>query len=183
MMSKPYINLKPTKIVSSIAMKFLALSLLTSFQVLALDSDKTADFILQGDNFVNLPEVKGGVSKIKYWDNITIEQGTLKIKADEAIIYNDKDGISKVELTGTPVDMEQFIDSEFGKLEVQAQKVDFLINKDLLIMTKDVHIKSKIQGEMTGEKITMNLKSKEIKGEKAENKRVKLILKPKSKSN
>ncbi len=44
-------------------------------------------------------------------------------------------------------------------------------------MTGNVSIKSKIQGEMTGEKITMNLKTKEIVGAKSGDKRVRLVIK------
>ncbi len=146
----------------------------------SLDSDKNADFVLEGDNFKNLPAVNNGVSKIKYWGNVAIEQGTLKINADDAVIYNGKEGISKVVLTGKPVKLQQIVDAEFGKLDVKADKIDFMVIDDLLLLTGQVAIKSKIQGEMRGEKITMNLKTKEIKGIKSENKRVKLIIKPKS---
>ena len=160
---------------------FIFLLVFTVFSVEALDSDKLADFILEGDNFKNLPEVVGGMTKIRYWGNVSIQQGTIKIKSDEAIIFNSDNGIEKVILTGHPVEMEQVIDSDFGKIDVKAYKIDFMIKEDLLLMTGNVIIRSKIQGEMSGEKITMNLKTKEIKGVKSENKRVKLIIKPKSK--
>ena len=149
--------------------------------VYALDSDKNAEFVLDGDNFINLPEVISGITKIKFWGNVSIQQGTLKIKSEEAVVFSGKDGVSKVVLTGAPVTMEQIIDAEFGKINVKANKIDFMLEKDLLLMSGDVVIKSKIQGEMRGEKITMNLKTKEIKGVKSENKRVKLIIKPRSK--
>jgi lipopolysaccharide transport protein LptA len=149
---------------------------------MALDSDKEADFLLEGDNFKNLPVVKDGLTQIKYWGNISIQQGTLKIKSDEAMIFNSNEGVSKVHLTGNPVTMEQIIDVEFGKIDVVAKDIDFRVTDDLLIMTGDVRIKSKVQGEMRGEKITMNLKTKEIKGEKSQNQRVKLIIKSKKNS-
>ncbi|MBL4660507.1 MAG: hypothetical protein JKY19_09125 [Alcanivoracaceae bacterium] len=149
--------------------------------VMSLESDKMADFVLEGDNFKNLPEVSAGMTKIKYWGNVSIEQGSLKIMSNDAIIYNGDNGIVKVILTGRPVKMEQIIDAEFGKIDVKARKIDFMVQDELLLLTGDVVIKSKIQGEMSGEKITMNLKTKEIKGVKSENKRVKLIIKPRLK--
>ena len=155
--------------------------ILFSQNLMALDSDKQADFTLEGDNFKNLPVVKEGLTQIKYWGNISIEQGTLNIQSDEAIIFNNKEGISKVYLTGQPVTMEQFVDVDFGKIEIVANNIDYRVTEDLLIMTGGVVIKSKIQGEMRGEKITMNLKTKEIKGEKSENQRVKLIIKSQNK--
>jgi lipopolysaccharide transport protein LptA len=148
---------------------------------MALDSDKQADFVLEGDNFKNLPQVADGLTKIKYWGHVAIEQGTLKIKADEAVIFSGNDGITKVELRGNPVTMEQIIDAEFGKLDVTAKKIDFMVKDDFLYMTGEVVLVSKIQGEMSGEKITMNLKTNEIRGVKSENKRVKLVIKPRSK--
>lgn len=158
----------------------LAICLLMSNYLFALDSDKKADFILDGDNFKNLPEVKAGVTQIKYWGHVSIEQGTLKINADEAVIFNTKKGISKIVLTGNPATMEQMIDAEYGKINVRANSIDFMKLKDLLVMKGDVVVMSRIQGEMSGEEITMNLKTKEIQGRKSNNKRVRLIIKPNS---
>lgn len=148
---------------------------------IALESDKAVDFVLEGDNFKNLPVLKSGFTQVKFWDNVYIEQGTLKINADQAILFKDKDGISEVVLTGSPVTMEQFIDVEFGKIDVKAKKIQYKINDDMIFMTGDVFINSKVQGEMSGEKISMNLKTNEIKGVKSENKRVRLVIKPQSK--
>ncbi|MCF6287774.1 MAG: lipopolysaccharide transport periplasmic protein LptA [Proteobacteria bacterium] len=175
-MSKPFI-----KQFNSILVLVLVLVLvLTSTAVLALKTDKQEDFILEGDNFKNLPAVNNGDTQIKYWGNVAIEQGTLKIKSNEAIIYNSSQGISKVVLTGKQVTLEQFIDAQYGKINVTADRIDFMIKDDMLLMSGNVSIKSKIQGEMSGEKITMNLKTKEISGVKSENTRVRLIIKPKN---
>lgn len=180
-MSKPFIKqLISLKLLN----KFLLLSLiLPSTSVLALKTDKEADFILDGDNLKNLPMVKDGETQVKFWGNVSIDQGTLKIKANEAIVFNDKDGILKVVLTGNQVRMEQFIDVQYGKINVKANRIDFMIKDDLLLMTGSVVIKSKVQGEMHGEKITMNLKTKEISGVKSENTRVRLIIKSNKSSN
>jgi lipopolysaccharide export system protein LptA len=150
-----------------------------SLNVFALETDKQADFVLDGDNFKNLPAVKDGLTKIKFWGNVVAEQGTLKIKADSAVVYSGDNGISKVLLTGKQVNMEQFIDVEFGKIDVKADTIDFRVNEDILYMSGSVVIESKVQGVMSGDKISMNLKTKEIKGVKTENKRVRLIIKPK----
>jgi len=162
---------------------YLLIMVLMTFStgILALDSDKEAEFSLEGDNFKNSPAIEGGLTQIKYWGNVSINQGTLKINSDDAIVFNDSDGVSKVLLTGKPVTMEQIVDVEFGKIDIVANEIDFRVAEDMLYMSGSVLIKSKIQGEMSGEKITMNLKTKEIKGEKSDNQRVKLIIKPKSK--
>ena len=179
-MSKQYTKLIIIKLKNKYQLLTMMIAMfLFSGNLMALDSDKLADFLLEGDNFKNLPVVKDKLTQIKYWGNISIQQGTLKIKSDEAIIFNDKDGVAKVYLTGSPVTMEQIVDVEFGKINIVANDIDFRVSDDLLIMTGSVIIKSKIQGEMRGEKITMNLKTKEIKGEKSENQRVKLIIKSK----
>jgi lipopolysaccharide transport protein LptA len=162
--------------------RYLFLLMIVSLNVMALDSDKQADFILEGDNLKNLPAVNDGVTQIKFWGNVSIEQGTLKIKSSDALVFNDNQGIIKVVLTGAPVRMEQMIDAKFGKIDVKANRIDYLIKEDMLLMQGSVTINSKIQGEMSGEKITMNLKTKEIRGVKDENKRVKLVIKPKPKS-
>lgn len=162
-------------------MSLLTASLLLSSQLFALDSDNKADFVLDGDNLKNFPEVKAGVTQVKFWGNVTIEQGTLKINADEAVVFKTNKGISKIVLTGNPVIMEQVMDAEYGKINVRAKRIDFMKIKDLLIMKGDVVVKSKIQGEMSGEEMTMNLKTKEIQGKKSDNKRVRLIIKPNSK--
>ncbi|MCF6319075.1 MAG: lipopolysaccharide transport periplasmic protein LptA [Proteobacteria bacterium] len=170
-----------TKTKSMIHGLLLILMVFVSTCTLALESDKKADFVLDADHFKNLPVVKSGLTQIKFWDNVYLHQGTLKINADQAIVYNGKDGISEVVLTGSPVTMEQFIDVEFGKIDVRAKKIEYKIKDDMIFMTGDVFINSKVQGEMSGEKISMNLKTNEIKGVKSENKRVRLVIKSQSK--
>ncbi len=144
----------------------------------ALKSDKEADFELDADNFLNLPQVKDGITRVKFWDNVAIQQGTLKIHADEAVVFKGKDGLEKIKLKGDPIQMEQFIDASYGKINIKAQRIDFMMKDDMLLMTGDVIISSKIQGQMHGEKISMNLKTKEIKGIKSEdsNNRVRLVI-------
>jgi len=155
----------------------LIISVLSCNHLFALESDKQADFELEGDNFKNLPEVKAGLTQIKYWGNVAIQQGTLRIYADDAVIFNNKQGIMKIILTGNPAKMEQIIDAEYGKVNIQANTINFLKKQDILKMTGNVMVKSRIQGTMTGEKIIMNLKTKEITGSKSDDKRVKLIIK------
>lgn len=177
-MLKQYINPEIKKINKSI----FTLLLLMSFNSMALESDKQADFNLLADDFKNLPEVKSGLTQVKFWGNVSIEQGTLIITADEAIVFNGNEGVFKVILTGNPVQLEQFIDVEFGKIDVKAQTINYMVKDEMLLMTGDVVINSKVQGEMSGEKITMNLKTNEIKGSKSGNKRVKLVIKPRQQS-
>ena len=60
-MSKQYTNhQKHNKFI------FLLLIVLMIFssQIQALKSDKDADFVLLGDNFINLPEIKDGLSQM-----------------------------------------------------------------------------------------------------------------------
>jgi len=146
--------------------------------VCALESDKEADFELDADNLVNLPQLNNGVARVKFWDNVTIQQGTLKIKADEAVVYSGSDGMEKVLLKGSPIEMEQFIDASYGKINIKAKQIDFMMKDKMLLMSGNVIISSKIQGQMYGEKISMNLKTKEIKGMKSKDSdnRVRLVI-------
>ncbi len=169
-MLKPFT--KPLNKIPFLILLFMAIN------VSALESDKKADFQLDADNFLNLPQVENGVARVKFWDNVSIQQGTLKIKADQAVVYNGKDGIQKVILTGNPIKLEQFIDASYGKINIKAQKIDFMMKDDKLLMSGDVVISSKIQGQMHGEKISMDLKTKEIKGMKSKDSsnRVRLVI-------
>lgn len=163
------------KLSTKVQNKLLILLVLISQVSWALKSDKEQDFILDADN--NSAVLKSGQNLQKFWGNVVIQQGSLKINADSAMVENNKNGIQKIILTGAPVKMEQMIDSEYGKIDVRAKNIDYKVADDLLIMTGNVSIKSKIQGEMTGEKITMNLKTKEIVGAKSGDKRVRLVIK------
>ena len=146
--------------------------------VSALESDKKADFELDADNLENLPQLNNGVARVKFWDNVSIQQGTLKIKADEAVVFSNANGMEKVLLKGSPIEMEQFIDASYGKIHIKAKQIDFMMKDDMLFMSGNVIISSKIQGQMHGEKISMNLKTKEIKGMKSKdsNSRVRLVI-------
>ena len=111
----------------------LLLLILFGFNALGLDTDKQAELVLEADNFKNLPEVKAGVTQVKFWDNVFIQQGTLKINSEVAVVFNGKQGMSKIVLTGRPVKLEKFIDAEYGKINIKADTIDFMIKDDLLL--------------------------------------------------
>lgn len=142
----------------------------------ALESDKKEDFILDADN--NSAILKSGENQQKFWGNVVIQQGTMKISSDEAVVTQSKAGVNEITLTGKPVKMKQFIDEEYGNVDIKADKIVYLVSTDIIKMSGNVQVKSKIQGEMTGENITFNTKTKEIKGASSGDQRVRLIIRP-----
>ncbi len=99
------------KLSTKILSKLLILLLICQ-NSMALNSDKEQDFILDADN--NSAILKSGQNQQKFWGNVVIQQGTMKINADSAIVKNNKNGIQNIVLTGKPVKMEQIIDAEYG---------------------------------------------------------------------
>ena len=67
----------PTKTKQSLLKSTALALLLCTAHGFALDADKDEDFLLEGDNFKNLPEVVKGETKIKYWGHVVIGQGSI----------------------------------------------------------------------------------------------------------
>lgn len=110
--------------------------------------------------------------------NVTIEQGTLKIAADNitASLSADKK-INSVVATGRPATLQQMISKEQGLAKGQANKIDY--NAVSGIVTFSGQAKLTQQGaSFAGNSIRYSLKAGDVEANSGQGQRVELIFPP-----
>jgi lipopolysaccharide export system protein LptA len=140
----------------NLKVKCVVLLMLSAWQVKALDSDRTAKIVIQGPGCVS----KLKLNQTECQKGLTIEQGSLLIKSAYGLIHHADKGISRVEMKGRQVYMEQLMEDN-DKMVIKADEVDYHKAKDKVYLTGNVSITSAI-GVTTGEAIEFDLATQEI---------------------
>jgi len=140
----------------NLKVKCVVLLMLSAWQVKALDSDRTAKIVIQGPGCVS----KLKLNQTECQKGLTIEQGSLLIKSAYGLIHHADKGISRVEMKGQQVYMEQLMEDN-DKMVIKADEVDYHKAKDKVYLTGNVSITSAI-GVTTGEAIEFDLATQEI---------------------
>ena len=110
---------------------------------------------------------------------VTITQGTLEVKSDQAVIHRKNDEMSQVVLTGSPATLKQVNDNG-EPMNARAAKIVYTLDSDLVVLTGGVVIEQ-VRGNMRGESVTYDLKSGRLNGG-SPGSRVKMTILPKNKS-
>ena len=141
-----------------------SLFLITSGPLFALEADRKAKIVVQGPGCVS----KLKLNQTECKKGLTIEQGSMLIKATYGIIYHQDKGVQRVEMKGDQVYMEQMMD-DGDKMVIKANEMDYAKVENKVYLKGLVSITSSI-GVTTGEEIEFDLLSQEITavGEDAE---------------
>jgi lipopolysaccharide export system protein LptA len=110
---------------------------------------------------------------------VTITQGTLEVKSDQAVIHRKNDEMSQVVLTGSPATLKQVNDNG-EPMNARAAKIVYTLDSDLVVLTGGVVIEQ-TRGNMRGESVTYDLKTGRLNGGGGGG-RVKMTILPKNKS-
>jgi lipopolysaccharide export system protein LptA len=110
---------------------------------------------------------------------VTITQGTLEVKSDDATIHRKGGEISQVVLTGSPATLKQVNDNG-EPMNARAARIVYTLSSDLVVLTGGVVIEQP-RGNMRGESVTYDLKSGRLNGG-GNGGRVKMTILPKNKS-
>jgi lipopolysaccharide export system protein LptA len=109
--------------------------------------------------------------------NVNISQGSLQIKADNAVVSRVKGETVKVTLNGTPARMQQMNDN--GELmKASAKQIVYLLNAEQVSLLGNVII-DQPRGSMRGESIRYDIKSGRLTGG-GDGTRVQMRLEPKT---
>ena len=141
----------------------------------ALSSDKSKPVEVEADNF-HLDDAK----KVTiYTGDVIITQGSMVLEADKVTIYGKRGKTDKIIALGNPVKFKQQPDGNQKLIRGQAQRFEFLVPKDRLILLNKATL---WQGQNTfkSDRIVYDSKRSIVKaGSKDSNsKRVKIILEP-----
>jgi len=126
---------------------------------LALKSDREQGMDIEADSSV---AELGDTGKALLRGNVSIVQGTLKIRSDNATVERVAGEIRRAELEGAPARIEQDLDSG-GQMQARARKVDYDLVAEVLLLTGDVVV-TQPEGELRGERIRYDLKSGRLEG-------------------
>lgn len=109
---------------------------------------------------------------------VVITQGTLEIRADQAVIYSADGDPVRVVLTGKPVKLRQELDD--GKqMDAVANKVDYDLKTEIVVFTGAVTIRQP-SGSIAGERVVYNMKTGQVQGGGQDAGRVKIRIMPRN---
>ncbi len=108
--------------------------------------------------------------------NVHMTQGTLDIKADDAVITQAKGAISRALLKGSPIHMTQQ-DEDGASMTAVSRNLDYDLIKKTALFTGDVVI-TQPRGVMRGERVLYDIGTGQVTGG-GDGQRVKMHIEPK----
>ncbi|UTO05517.1 lipopolysaccharide transport periplasmic protein LptA [Moraxella sp. FZLJ2107] len=119
-----------------------------------------------------------------YSGNVTIEQGTLKIAADNLTVnLNTRNrSINSAVATGRPATMQQIITQEKGLAKGQANRIDYDAVSGIVTLTGNAKL-TQAGSSFSGNVIRYSLKDGDVEANGGQGRRVELIFPPNSDTN
>lgn len=115
-----------------------------------------------------------------YSGNVTIEQGTLKIAADNITLnLDDKRSIKTAVATGRPATMQQVVTKEKGLAKGQANKIDYNAATGIVTLTGNAKL-TQAGASFSGNTIRYSLKLGDVEANAGSGRRVELVFPPSS---
>ena len=152
----------------------LALALGTLAQ--ARESDRQQPMDVEADHSQTSTAANGTTH---LWGNVHSTQGTLEIKADDAVLTQTKGGISRAVLKGSPVYLKQ--DDEDGQpMTATSRNLDYDLVGKTAVFTGDVVI-TQPRGVMRGERVVYDIGTGQITSG-GDGSRVRMHIEPKAPS-
>lgn len=109
--------------------------------------------------------------------NVNITQGSLSVKADQAVIQRQNGDIVSVTLIGTPATLSQVADSG-EPMTASAQRIVYRLDNDIVLLTGNVEIVQP-RGTVRGETIRYDIGSGRLDGG-GDGSRVQMRIQPKA---
>lgn len=164
------------------------LHILATVALLALSSHSSPSLALSSDrqqpihissNSAQRNESKGITI---YTGAVEMNQGSLKILADEVVIHSTQNKISKIIATGTPAQYQQIPEENRPLITAKGDTIEYLINAERLQLTNNASLHQSDGTTMTGSKINYDIKASVVRAESSESvpsERIHMIIPPK----
>lgn len=147
----------------------------TSQHALALKSDRNQPIKIEADRV----EINEKTQISHYRGNVSMQQGSLKIKADEVIVYLKDGSLHQVSITGNPAHFEQVPDDRKELVKSRARQMEYFAKQQRLLLKQDAEV---IQGanQFRGDQIEYDTLTSTVKAQKdaASDSRVHAIIQP-----
>ena len=118
--------------------RILAISLLISLcsQAWALRSDRQQPIDIKADRV----EVDQKQQVSHYIGNVRLEQGSLKITADDVVVYLVDNKLHKIVITGNPARFEQQPENNREVVTSQANSMEYYAGKEQLLLKHNAEV-------------------------------------------
>lgn len=140
------------------ALLAIALSLLTA-PALARKADRDEPLDIKADGMQGVLDDDG---KATLSGNVEIEQGSMDVHADTAVVTRAAGDFKQVVFEGKPATLVQTND-DGTPMKAQATRIEYNVDSDIVILTGNVHVEQE-RGTLRGERVTYNLTTGELDG-------------------
>lgn len=115
----------------------------------------------------------------RWTHGVTITQGTLIIRADQADLHQTRGGdIARIVLRGSPATLRQELD-DGTPMNVRANQIDYNHQTEVAVFTGGVRVEQP-RGSMSGERVTYNMASGQVQGGGEGSGRVRMTIQPRA---
>ncbi len=151
----------------------LTLGLLTCPSAFALSSDRNQAITIHSDS-AERDEIKGTTT---YSGNVVMQQGSMRIDAEEVVIVNDKSKVTQIVATGNPARYQQKPSADDGPVVAQANRLEYNIAQDTLHLIDNALLQQE-GTSLSGNRIDYDVKKSVVKagGDASQNERVKMVI-------
>ena len=141
----------------------------------ALRSDRNQPIDIKADRV----EIDQQKEVSNYTGNVRLEQGSLKIDADEVIVYMTKGKLQKIIINGKPARFEQLPDNQKEIVKSQALNMEYYADKERLLLKHDAEV-NQGANHFRGDFIEYDTLTSTVKANKGDNgtTRVHAIIQP-----
>ncbi|MDX1796138.1 MAG: lipopolysaccharide transport periplasmic protein LptA [Hydrogenovibrio sp.] len=115
-----------------------------------------------------------------YTGNVIITQGTTTITGDKVTLHHPNRKVSTAIVVGTPATFRRYIPDEKNWVNGKADKITYTASKRTVLLEGNAQVVQEGKNSISGPEILYNVKEKTLfaKGNKKEQKRIKMIFTP-----
>ena len=116
----------------------LTVAILTTFQVVALSTDKDQPIEIEAD----AAELDDQTGITIYSGNVIVTQGSMRLHGNKlTITYNDDNSLKTASMLGTPASFKQVPDNKSqGEIDGKGIQIDYLATDNMLVMTEEAEL-------------------------------------------
>lgn len=152
---------------------FIVLASQLGGQALALSEDREMPITVDSDR-AEADESEGITT---YSGNVVMQQGSMRIEADQIIIHNDRNKVTRIVALGTPARYQQKPSAKEGLVIAQAHRLEYNIAQGTLHLVREASLQQE-GTSLSGARIDYDVRESVVRagGDADQNERVKMVI-------
>lgn len=153
------------------------LASLYSPTLLALSSDRDQAFTIDADS----AEYDDLLGTTTYAGGVVMQQGSMRIEAEEVVIYRNRNRITRIVAIGDPARYQQQPNIDEGEVVAQAKRLEYNISEETLRLAEDALLQQE-GTSLSGSRIDYDVKKSLVKagGDASAAERVHMVIPPRA---